>query len=117
MPHNPHRSSDMKLSSLLFLGDLCPLFYKKPLHYVKVVHEHYWETVLKEFWVGEKKLCCDVLPGYVIFDSGTSFNTLPANYYQFFFDLLDPLLVSNSVNSLKEFPTLRYVLVIFYLLF
>lgn len=79
---------------------------------VPVVREHYWEVKLNSLWVGDTKFCCE--PGtnnYVIFDSGTSFNTVPSNEVKRFRQLVPERNCNLAKDKEKGFPTLRYLLV------
>lgn len=91
---DPHTAPKIKDSqnvfpSALFLGGVDPRFYIPPIRYVPVVREHYWEVEMEELWVGSTKFCCDgpTKKSYVIFDSGTSFNSIPHNEAARFFSL------------------------------
>lgn len=112
----------------MFIGGVDPQFFIPPIQEVPVVREHYWEVELDELWVGDTKFCCrddeDKTPGYVIFDSGTSFNTIPHREAKRFFNLflkkqclLEPLDTSGDTEEsiretlLKDYPTITYKLV------
>eukprot|EP00920_Eleutheroschizon_duboscqi_P028840 GHVT01070075.1.p1 GENE.GHVT01070075.1~~GHVT01070075.1.p1 ORF type:complete len:446 (-),score=42.47 GHVT01070075.1:286-1623(-) len=101
--------------SAIFFGGVDPRFFEPPIHMFPVVREHYWETQLSEFWVGDVKFCCDQpekQKSYVIFDSGTSFNTLPGHEIMEFFKLVPPRTCTdeNLDQVLQSFPDLTYVL-------
>eukprot|EP00920_Eleutheroschizon_duboscqi_P028836 GHVT01070071.1.p1 GENE.GHVT01070071.1~~GHVT01070071.1.p1 ORF type:complete len:573 (-),score=54.21 GHVT01070071.1:286-2004(-) len=107
--------SESPTPSAIFFGGVDPRFFEPPIHMFPVVREHYWETQLSEFWVGDVKFCCDQpekQKSYVIFDSGTSFNTLPGHEIMEFFKLVPPRTCTdeNLDQVLQSFPDLTYVL-------
>eukprot|EP00375_Theileria_parva_P003530 XP_766213.1 pepsinogen [Theileria parva strain Muguga] len=75
--------------SYVMIGGVDERFYVGDLYMLPVVREYYWEIKLYELWVGNVKLCCDD-ESYVIFDSGTSFNTMPHDQFLYFKHIVSP---------------------------
>mmetsp|Transcript_27725 Transcript_27725/g.79773 ORF Transcript_27725/g.79773 Transcript_27725/m.79773 type:complete len:966 (+) Transcript_27725:277-3174(+) len=71
-------SSQPHQASATFFGGVNRSYFEGPIHMLPVPQhlEHYWEVKLHRLTVGDLQLCCDG-PAYVIFDTGTSFNTVP----------------------------------------
>ncbi|UKJ88115.2 pepsin A [Theileria orientalis] len=97
-------------NSGLMIGGVDKRFCNSEVVMLPVVREYYWETKLKEIWVGGVKLCCSE-ESYVIFDSGTSFNTMPHDEFMAFKKLVSPKSCHNPVSSddLDQFPVIKYV--------
>lgn len=102
---------------VFFIGGIDDRFYNGPIYMVPVVREHYWEVKLDALFVGEKQFCCldnngNYVDSYVIFDSGTSFNTMPSTEIEGLFEAVEPKscgdMTKTDLNN--EFPTIRYVL-------
>lgn len=99
--------------SALFVGGVDPRFFEPPIHMFPIVREHYWEAKLDGMWVGDKKFCCEEnTHNYVIFDSGTSFNTLPKKEIDDFFKLIprEHCDGDDEKEALKKYPTIKYIL-------
>eukprot|EP00923_Selenidium_pygospionis_P025173 GHVN01044350.1.p1 GENE.GHVN01044350.1~~GHVN01044350.1.p1 ORF type:complete len:685 (+),score=52.22 GHVN01044350.1:123-2177(+) len=96
--------------SAMFVGGVDPRFFHGPIQMLPVVREHYWEVKLDSMYIGDKKFCCDQ-ESYIIFDSGTSFNTLPSGEIGKFFQMVPPRACDeNDPNFLDAFPTLKYTM-------
>ncbi|UKK00526.2 pepsin A [Theileria orientalis] len=97
-------------NSGLMIGGVDKRFCNSDVVMLPVVREYYWETKLKEIWVGDAKLCCTE-ESYVIFDSGTSFNTMPHDEFMEFKKLVSPKSCHDPVSpdDLEQFPTIKYV--------
>lgn len=101
-------SNDKEYSALL-IGGVDPCFYSGEIKMLPLVREYYWEVSLLELWVGDRKLCCDE-DSYVIFDSGTSFNTLPHDEFATFKTLVPSRNCNgNLVSVLSGYPIIKYV--------
>eukprot|EP00375_Theileria_parva_P000654 XP_763324.1 pepsin A [Theileria parva strain Muguga] len=73
--------------ALLMFGGADPRFYEGELKMFPVVREHYWEVALDAIYLGNTKICCNQ-PSYVIFDSGTSLNSVPSAEFHTFTTLI-----------------------------
>ncbi|UKJ88981.2 pepsinogen [Theileria orientalis] len=74
--------------ALLMFGGANPEFYEGELKMFPVVREHYWEVALDEIYLGSDKICCKE-KSYLIFDSGTSLNSVPSSEYSDFVSMID----------------------------
>lgn len=99
------------LLSAIFFGGVDNRFYEPPIHMFPVAREHYWETKLDALYVGNKKFCCDENLSYVIFDSGTSFNTIPSTKMKdFLTEVPNKNCIKNDAETLATYPTITYVI-------
>ncbi|KAF5153116.1 Eukaryotic aspartyl protease family protein [Theileria parva strain Muguga] len=89
--------------ALLMFGGADPRFYEGELKMFPVVREHYWEVALDAIYLGNTKICCNQ-PSYVIFDSGTSLNSVPSAEFHTFTTLIQ------QGCKRGEDMTLRYIL-------
>ena len=105
----------ISVPSAFFIGGVDPLFYEGSIHMVNVVREFYWQVRLTALWVGDTQFCCDDTQGngYVVVDSGTSFNTLPHDEGDRFFNIVDRghFCRAEDPSTFAAFPVIRYVLV------
>lgn len=92
--------------SLLMFGGVDPDLYEGKLKMFPVVREHYWEVKLDAIYIGQHKVCCDE-PSYVVFDSGTSLNSVPSKDYRVFMDHLPYGVCSKNIS---DDLTITYVL-------
>ncbi|CDR97525.1 aspartyl protease, putative [Babesia bigemina] len=92
--------------SRIMLGGIDPQYYLGEIQMFPVVREHYWEVKLDAFYVGNEKLCCDGQSSYLIFDSGTSLNTIPSSYFGHFMSYFE----SKTCDVGADYPTITYVL-------
>ncbi|BAM41279.1 pepsinogen [Theileria orientalis strain Shintoku] len=74
--------------ALLMFGGANSEFYEGELKMFPVVREHYWEVALDEIYLGAEKICCKE-KSYLIFDSGTSLNSVPSSEYSDFLSMID----------------------------
>ncbi|EKX73733.1 pepsinogen, putative [Theileria equi strain WA] len=101
-------SNDKKYSALL-IGGVDNRFYKEEIKMLPLIREYYWEVQLSELWIGNNKLCCST-NSYVIFDSGTSFNTLPHDEFSKFKTFVPYKNCNGDLDSvLSEYPVIKYV--------
>ncbi|GFE53992.1 aspartyl protease ASP3 [Babesia ovis] len=92
--------------SKLMFGGVDPQYYTGDIKMFPVVREHYWEVELDEIYVGDEKLCGDSEKSYLIFDSGTSLNTIPSSYFERFMSYFKTKTCGGNV----DYPTITYVL-------
>lgn len=102
-------SEDEKYSAFM-LGGISKEFYEGNIYMLPVIKEYYWEVKLDAIYVGEQKLCCDE-DSYVVFDSGTSYNTLPSDKMKTFMNMIPSDRCNEAAfhESLKSFPVIKYV--------
>ncbi|GBE62393.1 aspartyl protease ASP3 [Babesia ovata] len=93
--------------SRIMLGGVDPQYYLGEIQMFPVVREHYWEVKLDGLYVGNEKLCCDGESSYLIFDSGTSLNTIPSSYFDRFMSYFE----SKICDLGADYPTITYILV------
>lgn len=93
-------------NSLLMFGGVDKDFYEGSLKMFPVVREHYWEVKLDAIYIGKKKVCCDE-PSYVIFDSGTSLNSVPSKDFRTFVNMLP---YGKCPNGVSDDSAITYVL-------
>eukprot|EP00371_Babesia_bovis_P002064 XP_001610711.1 aspartyl protease [Babesia bovis T2Bo] len=92
--------------SKLMLGGVDPQYYTGKIKMFPVVREHYWEVKLDALYVGDEKLCCDGESSYLIFDSGTSLNTVPSSYFDRFISHFK----IKTCDDYEVYPTITYVI-------
>ncbi|GAB64457.1 aspartyl protease [Plasmodium cynomolgi strain B] len=97
-------------TSTFIVGGLSKSFYEGNIYMLPVVKEYYWEVELDGIYVGEKKICCEE-KSYAIFDTGTSYNTMPSAQIKEFFDVVPsvPCTEENYQDVLKNYPVIKYV--------
>uniref|UniRef100_A0A3B0MH11 Pepsinogen, putative n=1 Tax=Theileria annulata TaxID=5874 RepID=A0A3B0MH11_THEAN len=95
--------------SYLMMGGIDKRFYKGDLYMLPVIRELYWEIKLYELWIGNIKLCCNN-ESYIIFDSGTSFNTMPHTEFLLFKQYIKPKYCNGLENIYEEYPIIKYKL-------
>lgn len=102
-------SEDEKYSAFM-LGGISKEFYEGDIYMLPVIKEYYWEVKLDAIYVGEEKLCCDE-DSYVVFDSGTSYNTLPSDKMTQFMNMIPSDQCNEQAfhESLQSFPVIKYV--------
>ncbi|SIO73738.1 Pepsin A [Babesia microti strain RI] len=98
-------SKDSYKNSYLFIGGIDEQYYKGPVHMFPVAREHYWEVKLDALYIDDIKFCCDE-PSYIIFDSGTSFNTLPSHEIKKFFKRFPEV----NCEDIDNWPVITYVI-------
>ncbi|XP_954087.1 uncharacterized protein TA05620 [Theileria annulata] len=91
------------------MGGIDKRFYKGDLYMLPVIRELYWEIKLYELWIGNIKLCCNN-ESYIIFDSGTSFNTMPHTEFLLFKQYIKPKYCNGLENIYEEYPIIKYKL-------
>uniref|UniRef100_A0A8C9GNH0 Peptidase A1 domain-containing protein n=1 Tax=Piliocolobus tephrosceles TaxID=591936 RepID=A0A8C9GNH0_9PRIM len=96
--------------STLVIGGISNAFYEGDIYMLPVTKEYYWEVSLDAIYIGDKKICCDT-PSYVIFDSGTSYNTVPSSQMSTLLQLIPQTSCSNNNyrDVLKDYPFIKYV--------
>ncbi|GBE60322.1 aspartyl protease [Babesia ovata] len=95
--------------SAVLLGGAADKLHKGPIRMIPVVTGYYWQVVLREVWLGERKVCCDGA-AYAIFDTGTAFNSMPHHSFVQLMDLYSSLgSEGESVQRLSDMPIIRYV--------
>ncbi|ORM40467.1 Pepsin A [Babesia sp. Xinjiang] len=93
--------------SKLMFGGVDPRYYIGEIKMFPVVREHYWEVKLDAIFVGDDQICCEGKTSYLIFDSGTSLNTIPSTYFERFMSYF----TNTTCNEANEGrPTITYVL-------
>ncbi|KAK2195066.1 bifunctional Aspartic peptidase domain superfamily/Aspartic peptidase [Babesia duncani] len=97
---------DSGSESMLLFGGVDHKYYDGDIKMFPVVREHYWEVALDAVYIGDYKICCDE-KSYLIFDSGTSLNTLPSADFSNFMRLLPS---EKCHGSFDKYPTITYVL-------
>ncbi|ANQ05763.1 Eukaryotic aspartyl protease [Plasmodium coatneyi] len=97
-------------TSTFIIGGLSKSFYEGSIYMLPVIKEYYWEVELDAIYVGEKKICCEE-KSYAIFDTGTSYNTMPSAQIKDFFDVVAsvPCTEENYQDVLKKYPVIKYV--------
>ncbi|CRG98448.1 plasmepsin X, putative [Plasmodium relictum] len=97
-------------TSAFMIGGISRSFYEGKVYMLPVVKEYYWEVKLDAIYVGDEKICCEE-ESYAIFDTGTSYNTMPSTRMQTFLNLV-PSSTCNEDNYqevLKNYPNIKYV--------
>ncbi|KAK1939812.1 putative aspartyl protease [Babesia divergens] len=93
--------------SKIMFGGVDPRYYEGEIKLFPVVREHYWEVKLDAIYVGDEKLCCHGDEAYLIFDSGTSLNTIPSGQFDRFMSYIQ----RNACNDTFEgYPTITYIM-------
>ncbi|CAA9986186.1 eukaryotic aspartyl protease, putative [Plasmodium knowlesi strain H] len=97
-------------TSTFIIGGLSKSFYQGSIYMLPVIKEYYWEVELDGIYVGEKKICCEE-KSYAIFDTGTSYNTMPSAQIKNFFDVVPSVACTeeNYQDVLKNYPIIKYV--------
>ncbi|SCN62113.1 pepsinogen, putative [Plasmodium chabaudi chabaudi] len=97
-------------SSTFIVGGINKSYYEGDIFMLPVIKEYYWEVKLDAIYIGDEKICCDE-ESYAIFDSGTSYNTIPSIQTDNFFKLIPskPCNEENYNDILKDYPTIKYV--------
>ncbi|KMZ95866.1 aspartyl protease [Plasmodium vivax Mauritania I] len=97
-------------TSTFLVGGVSKSFYEGSIYMLPVVKEYYWEVELDGIYVGEKKICCEE-KSYAIFDTGTSYNTMPSAQMKGFFDVVPsaPCTEENYQEVLKNYPVIKYL--------
>ncbi|CXI77936.1 plasmepsin X [Plasmodium berghei] len=97
-------------TSTFIVGGISKSYYEGDIYMLPVVKEYYWEVKLDAIYIGDEKICCEE-ESYAIFDSGTSYNTMPSTQISNFFKIVSskPCNEENYNNILKEYPTIKYV--------
>ncbi|GAW78955.1 aspartyl protease [Plasmodium gonderi] len=97
-------------TSTFIVGGISKSFYEGSIYMLPVTKEYYWEVDLDAIYVGNKKICCDE-KSYVIFDTGTSYNTIPSAQIKNFFQEVPsiPCTEGNYEEHLKSYPVIKYV--------
>ncbi|GIX65489.1 aspartyl protease ASP3 [Babesia caballi] len=93
--------------SKLMFGGVDPRYYEGDIKMFPVVREHYWEVKLDAIFVGDEELCCGKDKSYLIFDSGTSLNTIPSAYFDRFMSYFPK---GECDDASEGYPTITYVL-------
>eukprot|EP01069_Polyplicarium_translucidae_P007915 Polyplicarium_translucidae@DN3166_c0_g1_i1.p1 len=103
---------DVLPASALHFGGVDSSRFVPPMRFAPVAREHYWEVRLLSLEVGERRLCCDGEPdSYVIFDSGTSYNTIPSDQFAEFLDLIPSRTCKGGAADVVHlYPDIVYVL-------
>ncbi|CRG98084.1 plasmepsin X, putative [Plasmodium gallinaceum] len=97
-------------TSTFMIGGISKSFYEGKIYMLPVVKEYYWEVKLDAIYVGEEKICCEK-ESYAIFDTGTSYNTMPSTHINTLLNLIP----TNSCNEdnykevLKNYPSIKYI--------
>eukprot|EP00923_Selenidium_pygospionis_P040993 GHVN01071000.1.p1 GENE.GHVN01071000.1~~GHVN01071000.1.p1 ORF type:complete len:475 (-),score=90.07 GHVN01071000.1:396-1640(-) len=63
----------------------------------------YWQIPVKGLTIGDERVCCDGEDGYIIFDSGTAFNSLPHAE----FGVLSRLSRNGNCSEKSGYPSLN----------
>lgn len=102
--------SDDDSYSAFLIGGISKEFYEGDIYMIPVSKEYYWEVNLDAVWVGDHKVCCEE-KSFAIFDSGTSYNTLPSSKINEFMELVPPVSCDeeNFKEQIKSYPTIKYV--------
>ncbi|KEG03541.1 pepsinogen, putative [Plasmodium vinckei vinckei] len=97
-------------TSAFIVGGINKSYYEGDIYMLPVVKEYYWEVKLDAIYVGDEKICCEE-ESYAIFDSGTSYNTMPSIQIDNFFKkvISKPCNEENYNDVLKDYPTIKYV--------
>ncbi|CAD2098572.1 pepsinogen, putative [Plasmodium vinckei brucechwatti] len=97
-------------ASTFIVGGINKSYYEGDIYMLPVVKEYYWEVKLDAIYVGDEKICCEE-ESYAIFDSGTSYNTMPSIQIDNFFKrvISKPCNEENYNDILKDYPTIKYV--------
>ncbi|KAK1441969.1 aspartic peptidase A1 family protein [Babesia gibsoni] len=93
--------------SKLMFGGVDPDCYEGEIKLFPVVREHYWEVKLDAVYVGSEKICSDEDNQYLIFDSGTSLNTIPSDYFDRFMSYFKNKICN---GDFEDYPTITYVI-------
>ncbi|KAK1935857.1 putative aspartyl protease [Babesia divergens] len=102
-------SKDAQNSAIMF-GGADANFHKSRIRMMPVVGDYYWQVRLQEVWLGDRKICCDG-PAYAIFDTGTTFNSMPHEAFTHLMNIY-PFTdcEEHSIKSqLSRLPSIRYV--------
>ncbi|KYN99182.1 plasmepsin X [Plasmodium reichenowi] len=96
--------------STLIIGGISKSFYEGDIYMLPVLKESYWEVKLDELYIGKERICCDE-ESYVIFDTGTSYNTMPSSQMKTFLNLIHSTACTeqNYKDILKSYPIIKYV--------
>ncbi|SBT30491.1 plasmepsin X, putative [Plasmodium ovale wallikeri] len=97
-------------TSTFIVGGISKSFYEGNIYMLPVIKEYYWEVQLDAIYIGDKKICCEE-KSYAIFDSGTTYNTMPSSQIKSFFDMVNavPCNDNNYKDVLKNYPVIKYV--------